>query len=380
MIRLNIFHAFSALALLAGVSASSADVGTSSWSDWSQWTSPAPITAMGPQDSLLWMSTKDGLARIPIEGGPVTVYTTRNSGIPFDTLTSVDVSYEGEVLMGSPQGAIVKGENGSWTAYTMANAPLQTASGKGPRPVSGFAKTPDGNLWIATQAYAKSLEGQRTDFNQYPPKVSRLDIFDGNAGMIHMFDGLNWVITTRGSVGQKYYVESMFGLASDGKGRIWGASQLWSFEQPEIRIYQSGTMSPYPNKTLGELRIFPKTYPQSWISGLQATHEGMWASFCGTVDGLFPSFRTLLFFPTDTVVRIGSAISLDSLPASGVDSTHPTRVFALDTNGNPGSWPGMPSTASTKRVSRLEPTASPKNWSRKGPSGKCASTGRESSS
>lgn len=320
----------------------------SSWSDWSQWNSPAPITCMGPRDSLLWMSTKGGLARIPIYGGPATVYAKSNSGIPFDTLTTVDVSYEGDVLMGSPQGAIILGDGGRWTHYNSSDPPFKT--GSAPPLVSGITRTKDGVLWIATRAVTLDFYGKKElDINNYADlrEVDHRGIFEGAQGSIFANDGSGWHTVLTGRLTKKLTIESMQGIVSDPNGGVWSARLEWT-QGPAVGIAidkrSSGTLNMVETFTSDYPVVFPSPFP--WISTLRTTELGLWASFSGDIPyGSFPIStdsrmgRAIVFIPKDSAkITVAIALSTPEQLHNGQDSARfggPATVFSLDPAGNP---------------------------------------------
>lgn len=328
------------LALILGSTALAQVPIASSWSHWSTWTAPAAMTAMRVRDSLIWVSTKDGLARIPIQGAAATVYTTRNSGIPFNVLTCVDVSYPGEVLMGSPDGAIVLGEGGQWTKYTYENAPLYNKHFN--HLVSGLTRTRDGILWMATRSVTYEYDGYKnveTDFNAGTGGADYRSFFKGHEGSIFAYDGSKWGTAYKGDLFEKTSIESILQIVSDTDGTVWSASKKYirgygielfieKKDPLKRRLYRQPIWNLGGSNEYGE-----------WISGLQVSKRGLWAAAYGTTDAdSNRSFRSIVFIPKDTAlltVPIPLGIAGKDVYTEVSQRYGPVTVFALDTLDRP---------------------------------------------
>lgn len=125
-------------------------------------------------------------------------FTTANSGLPSDNISSVIRDYAGILWVGTRIDGLAAFDNSSWVTYTAQNSELPNNS------VQALAQEPDGTIWVGTNGGVASIKNTiwqvYTTFNSdlHNNYITAIAIdsagnrwFGTNNGCAE-FDGTNW--------------------------------------------------------------------------------------------------------------------------------------------------------------------------------------------
>ena len=110
-----------------------------------------------------------GISRF--DGSKWQLFTTKNSGLPDDYITSVASDHSGVVWIGTRSG-VAKYDNGTWTIFNSSNSPLQWDA------VTAVTVDSADRVWIGTFGYGAALydHGKWTIYGQENSGVTNYDI------------------------------------------------------------------------------------------------------------------------------------------------------------------------------------------------------------
>lgn len=308
---------------------------SSTLSEWSQWNAPSRINCMAVKDSLLWLGTEKGLARLPLAGGNHTIYTTGNSGLYQDTITHLEISPDDEVLMGTPQGVNIL-KDGRWTVYDHRNSPLSFRGG--PLRISGVARGRDGRLWVSSHALIFNWEGKEVDWRS-GASYDFHSLSFANRGRLFQKVGETWTEMPDKPQTTDEETTTIWSLAPDPVGGIW-VNKMFLFRA--AKWHYVSYVPPRSSVMAYQFRSHPQN---NNIFDMQADSLGIWMAFfsSGQLNNN-PYVRALLQVQPDEYGRGGDGIpevitltsragyqSANDLQRFGPKNT----LFALDPEGSP---------------------------------------------
>ncbi|MGZ3865429.1 MAG: two-component regulator propeller domain-containing protein [Bacteroidia bacterium] len=103
----------------------------------------ATVTAVDESDSHYWIGTNKGLYRVNKEGKDYVFYTTKNSAITSNKITSICCRKDGHVWIGTNEG-ITYYDNFAFTSINVENSKLPENN------ITSMKEDANGDLWIGT--------------------------------------------------------------------------------------------------------------------------------------------------------------------------------------------------------------------------------------
>jgi hypothetical protein len=159
------------------------------------------VNKMLRQGDLIWFASSSGL--IKYTGTEFIPYTTSNSGLPHNYVTSLATNHDGNLWIGTA-GGLAKFDGTNWTVYNRYNSPLTSDN------ITGVAVDSSGAVFLSNTG-------------SYPDFLS-----DG----LVKFDGTNWKFFNSKNSGKPdnplisygypiVALEEIKDLAIDASGKIW---------------------------------------------------------------------------------------------------------------------------------------------------------------
>ncbi|MDR3653910.1 MAG: two-component regulator propeller domain-containing protein [Paludibacter sp.] len=176
----------------------------------------------------MWVGTGGGLSKF--DGKKWTTYNTANSGIPTNYVTSVFIDLQGNKWIGTEPyydgstysgGGLAKFDGATWTVYTTSNSGLPSNN------VTSIAIDGSGNKWIGTDAGLVKFDGTSwIVINNLPTKNINAIVIDksGNKWIgtefgLAKFDGTNMTIYNKFNSGLPD--NDVSSIAIDDSGNKW---------------------------------------------------------------------------------------------------------------------------------------------------------------
>jgi ligand-binding sensor domain-containing protein len=200
------------------------------------------------QNDHIWASTIKGLAKY--DGANWTVYNTSNSGIPNDTIAALALDKSDNIWIGTDSRGLAKFDRKEWTIYNENNSGLPSSY------IFTLKFDKSGNLWIGTYKGLTKFDGANwTVYNTSNSKipdnyVSTIAIDSSNNlwfcnyiggqsyGLVK-FDGVNnWTFYNSSNSGLRS--DDIHALTFDIAGNLWIGVSSSDIEKTGICIFKEG--------------------------------------------------------------------------------------------------------------------------------------------
>ena len=160
------------------------------------------LIALG-NNNTVWFGTGVGLLKY--DGVSWQQYSSSNSGLPNDTITTLAVAPNGNLWIGTFNAGLIKFDGTTWTQYLPSNSGLKSLQ------IRALAISPSGDLWVGTQS---------DDFSGYNlvryngSSWTSYDVTDNSFPNYHSF---NWAVRSISfAPSGKIWLTSFTGLATTG--------------------------------------------------------------------------------------------------------------------------------------------------------------------
>jgi ligand-binding sensor domain-containing protein len=195
-----------------------------------------------------WIGTTDS-GLVQYKNNSWIVYNTSNSGIQINSISTLMVTSDNQIWIGTP-GGLVQFDGNNWIVYDESNSPL------GVSPVSALASDNDGNIWVGSYGLGV-LKFNWNNWTLYTDSNSDLhdntvrslfadrdnniwigtSYYSGEKGGLAKFDGTRWTIYDQFTADQ--YSNDINCILGDEMNTLWLGTDkpLIHFIEPKYKLF-----------------------------------------------------------------------------------------------------------------------------------------------
>ncbi|MFU8861186.1 MAG: two-component regulator propeller domain-containing protein [Cyclonatronaceae bacterium] len=277
------------------------------------------------------------------QNGEWLVYTSLNSGLPNDGITTITIDQNGKKWIGNQDG-LVTFDGTDWVIYDEDNSGLRVTPGGNRYAVSVITIDEDDTKWIGSRGGLTKYDG--TDWTVYDNSNSGIYSEDvaaiaidengvkwiGTAGGLARFDGTDW--TSYRTNNSDIPHNTVRAISIDKDGVLWLATQggLATFDGTDWGVYNTDN-SDLPTNSVFSLTI--DDAGNKWagtFSGLAKFDDTSWTIFTTSNSGM-PDDWVYAVEATGTDIWVG----LDYAGMAKFDGTDWT-TYNTSNSELPGNW------------------------------------------